>query len=434
LGSSSCEESIAYPRLLLLNETPALAAKSASRTARYSSPIIDVSFMRIPMATTATTVVCSTLATFALYHGFAALFPHLFQHDGDSASDAKQDATKAEQAKTPTKGAIAAPETLPITTVDARTNLTAKAGQAVAGGNRAAVSMRSLPTVNVPPTMRRLAARPNFSGSVQGGSSMTPSDANDQNQVDLIDQSKSSVGTAQSLPFTSVSTPLADVKGHWAESFIESLAAKGVVRGFSDGNFRPDEVVTSGQFTLMMQKAFTASPVSYSDLQQLHPDRSPTRADAAAFIYQTLAKGQSAPLTMAVQVSGAVPRPGIYTVTNGSRVDSPVDAGVPTLSRAIQRAGGALDGADLQQVQIHRIGETSARQVINVDVRQLMKGDRSRDIVLQQGDKLFIPPTANTAVATPTAPTAADTTKQITGAAGTVPTPERPISMVERTK
>ncbi|HEY9896189.1 MAG TPA: polysaccharide export protein, partial [Candidatus Sericytochromatia bacterium] len=87
--------------------------------------------------------------------------------------------------------------------------------------------------------------------------------------------------------------------------------------------------------------------------------------------------------------------------------------------RAIQRAGGALDGADLRQVEIHRINEASARQVINVDVQQVLQsGDRSRDIVLQQGDKLVIP-------------TAATAASNLTGM---VATPERSARSVESTK
>lgn len=375
--------------------------------------------MRIPIATT---VVCSTLATFALYQSFAALFPHLV-HPDDEASDAKPDGTKAGQAKASTKGVIAAPETMPSIKVDARASGSEKTGQLVA--NRSAASRGGLPTVNVPPTMRslptRLTERPSLdTASMQNAPGVALPEAGDQSQADMLEQSRPNVSATQSLPFTSVNTPLADIKGHWAESYIESLAAKGVARGFRDGSFRPDERVTSQQFALMTQKAFTASPISYSNLQQLHPDRAPTRADAAAFIYQTLAKSESAPPTMAVQVSGAVPRPGIYAIANGSRIDSPSDAGLPTVSRAIQQAGGALDGADLHQVQIHRIGDTSARQVINVDARQLVQtGDRSRDVVLQQGDKLFIPATATTAAVAP-----------VTGA---LPTPERPISLVERT-
>jgi len=370
-------------------------------------------------------LIYSTLTTLACYQGYVTFFANA-DTDDESASKAAKDRAKSEQPGTSMPDTIAAPEAITADGLKLRLNVPATSPRQLAA-NRSAAARGGLPTVNVPPKMRslptRLAVRPVAdSTAMQNVPEMALPEtiAVEQSKPDAIDQSRPNPAVAQSLPFTSMSTSLSDVKGHWAESYIESLAAKGVVRGFRDGSFRPDERVTSRQFDLMAQKAFTASPVSYGDLQQLHSDRLPTRADAAALIYQTLAKETSAPLTMAVQVKGAVPRPGIYAIANGSRIDAPADAGLPTVSRAIQRAGGALDGADLRQVEIHRINEASARQVINVDVQQVLQsGDRSRDIVLQQGDKLVIP----------TAATAAS--KQ---AAGLLAAPERSARIMENTK
>lgn len=59
-----------------------------------------------------------------------------------------------------------------------------------------------------------------------------------------------------------VATPtLPDVQGHWAQRFIEPLVARGVIRGFPDGTFRPDEPVTRAQFAAMLQKAFQKNPI-----------------------------------------------------------------------------------------------------------------------------------------------------------------------------
>ncbi|XHX78113.1 MAG: S-layer homology domain-containing protein [Stenomitos frigidus ULC029] len=362
-------------------------------------------------------LISSTLTTLACYQGYVAFFSNADQPDDVSASKAAKDGARSEQFGTVMPDTIAAPETITADGLKNRLNVPAMSPRQLAA-NRSAAARGGLPTVNVPPNLRslppRLAQRPAIPNPlIQKAPVIT------QPEAIAVEPSQPPISVTQSLPFTSESTSLADVQGHWAESYIESLAAKGVVRGFRDGSFRPDERVTSNQFDLMAQKAFTASPVSYSDLQQLHPDRTPTRADAAALIYQTLAKETSAPLTMAVQVSGAVPRPGIYAIANGSRIDAPADAGVPTVSRAIKRAGGALDGADLRQVEIHRLDESSARQVINVDVQRLLQsGDRSRDIVLQQGDKLVIP-TAETAASNPV---------------GSVATPEQAARSVESTR
>ncbi|MEH1823011.1 MAG: S-layer homology domain-containing protein [Nostoc sp.] len=51
-------------------------------------------------------------------------------------------------------------------------------------------------------------------------------------------------------------TTLSDVQGNWAQSFIEPLIARGIIRGFPDGTFRPDQPVTRAQFATMLQKGF----------------------------------------------------------------------------------------------------------------------------------------------------------------------------------
>ncbi len=51
-----------------------------------------------------------------------------------------------------------------------------------------------------------------------------------------------------------------DIQGNWAQSFIEALAARGIIRGFPDGTFRPDELVTRVQFASMIRQAFGGPP------------------------------------------------------------------------------------------------------------------------------------------------------------------------------
>ena len=43
-----------------------------------------------------------------------------------------------------------------------------------------------------------------------------------------------------------------DTEGHWAESYIEVLAAEGVINGMGDGRFEPDSFVTREQFLKML--------------------------------------------------------------------------------------------------------------------------------------------------------------------------------------
>ncbi len=48
-----------------------------------------------------------------------------------------------------------------------------------------------------------------------------------------------------------------DVTGNWAEPFIKVLVEKGIIAGYPDGTFRPDQPVTRAEFAALLNKAFT---------------------------------------------------------------------------------------------------------------------------------------------------------------------------------
>jgi hypothetical protein len=51
---------------------------------------------------------------------------------------------------------------------------------------------------------------------------------------------------------------------YWAKPFIERLAKEGVMNGFSDGTFKPDQPVTRAQFAVILRTAFSEEPVRKS--------------------------------------------------------------------------------------------------------------------------------------------------------------------------
>ena len=94
--------------------------------------------------------------------------------------------------------------------------------------------------------------------------------------------------------------------------------------------------------------------------------------------------------TVRVGISGEVNRPGSYTIApegSGNR-----DAEPPTLTAAIDLAGGITPNANLRQVQVRRPHRSGDNQTITVDLWDLLvTGDLSKDIMLQGGDSVFIP-------------------------------------------
>jgi parallel beta-helix repeat protein len=47
-----------------------------------------------------------------------------------------------------------------------------------------------------------------------------------------------------------------DVQGHWAQQYIQALAARNIITGFPDGTFKPNDPVTRVQFAAIVLKAF----------------------------------------------------------------------------------------------------------------------------------------------------------------------------------
>ncbi|MGF1675894.1 MAG: S-layer homology domain-containing protein, partial [Rivularia sp. (in: cyanobacteria)] len=47
---------------------------------------------------------------------------------------------------------------------------------------------------------------------------------------------------------TITSARFPDITNHWARPFIEALARRGILNGYPDGTFRPDNSVTRAEF------------------------------------------------------------------------------------------------------------------------------------------------------------------------------------------
>ena len=103
---------------------------------------------------------------------------------------------------------------------------------------------------------------------------------------------------------------------------------------------------------------------------------------------------------ISVSIVGEVFRPGTYNyasrtgagqsnVTNNAVVQQP---GRLTVTRALQLAGGVKPLADLREVEVTRTTRLGDSRTISLDLWQLVEsGDRSQDLILQEGDTVVIP-------------------------------------------
>ncbi len=96
------------------------------------------------------------------------------------------------------------------------------------------------------------------------GGSLGQSLLNNMLGADALRPQNSGAGAMQSSTGTAVQLAQArtfpDIQGNWARSFIEALTARGIIKGFPDGTFRPDDPVTRVQFAAMIRQAFPIAP------------------------------------------------------------------------------------------------------------------------------------------------------------------------------
>lgn len=93
-----------------------------------------------------------------------------------------------------------------------------------------------------------------------------------------------------------------------------------------------------------------------------------------------------------VTVVGEVVRPGSYAIL-GSDTGADFNlGGLPTVTRALQIAGGITPQANIRQIQLRRTTQVGAPQIISLDLWQYLNtGDVSLNTILQDGDTIVVP-------------------------------------------
>ena len=71
-------------------------------------------------------------------------------------------------------------------------------------------------------------------------------------------------GSVIATPTVTASSNFSDIKGHWAEEYINSLKKKGIVKGDSFGNFNPEAKITRAELVAMVIRALGISEGNYA--------------------------------------------------------------------------------------------------------------------------------------------------------------------------
>jgi polysaccharide biosynthesis/export protein len=136
------------------------------------------------------------------------------------------------------------------------------------------------------------------------------------------------------------------------------------------------------------------------DILVVQASEKPSIEDFAAAVNSSFAADNTQPLNIAVV--GQVFRPGPYVVQAGNSVVGAAGSqgtasgggasrNLPTVSQAIQLAGGIRPEADVRKIQVRRVSRAGNEQLLSVDLQRLLvEGDIRQDIPLQQGDTVVV--------------------------------------------
>ncbi len=69
------------------------------------------------------------------------------------------------------------------------------------------------------------------------------------------------------LSVSAFATTYSDLTNHWAKTYMEDLAAKGYITGYSDGTMKPDKNITAGEMLVVLSRLYTLTDLQTSMIQ-----------------------------------------------------------------------------------------------------------------------------------------------------------------------
>ncbi|NLJ75668.1 MAG: S-layer homology domain-containing protein [Peptococcaceae bacterium] len=127
--------------------------------------------------------------------------------------------------------------------------------------------------------------------------------------------------------------PLTDIGGNWAEQNIVALVQLGVLKGYPDGTFKPDNTITRAEFVTALVKAFNPeydNTKVYADTQN-HWAREAISTAAAAGVVAGVSDSQFAPdipitreqmAVMIINAAGINDAPGGKAFSDGAEISA----------------------------------------------------------------------------------------------------------------
>ncbi|MEK5257516.1 glycosyl hydrolase 53 family protein [Paenibacillus sp. FSL F4-0125] len=162
------------------------------------------------------------------------------------------------------------------------------------------------------------------------------------------------VDQATGLPVTNASTEptteagFSDISGHWAEANIKKAVSEGIIKGYTDGTFKPNATVTRAEFAVMLMNALKPTgngvELGFTDTIPAWAEKSIAQALEAKIIrgYENVTFRPAASITrseLAVMIARAAGGDLTSAASTGFADDSQIPAWAKDAVAAVKKSG-----------------------------------------------------------------------------------------------
>ncbi|MBD2459695.1 SLBB domain-containing protein [Oscillatoria sp. FACHB-1407] len=194
------------------------------------------------------------------------------------------------------------------------------------------------------------------------------------------------IATAQTLPSGNESSTNTANSEQWQTAYVLGAGDRIQVTAFEAPNY-------SGEFLVLPDGSINLPRVGNVAVRGLTLEET---ASEISRHYAVFLRRPSVTINLIalrpvrIGIAGEVNRPGTYALNAAG--DAGGETVFPTLTEAIDLAGGITARADLRQVQVRRQLINGESNTIYVSLWDLIQtGDLSKDVILQGGDTVLIP-------------------------------------------
>lgn len=177
------------------------------------------------------------------------------------------------------------------------------------------------------------------------------------------------------LSVPAFATTYSDLTNHWAKTYMEDLAAKGLLSGFSDGTMRPDNKISTCETLVFLSRIYTITDTEY---QMIQSDYEATVKDTVSPTFSWAYKSIEICLAAGILTKDELKSISLTGDTTREKIAVYLVRAMQLTSEAANLAGTKLTFSDTAKISANCVGSVAELYKLGI-----VKGDNSNSFAPQ---------------------------------------------------